>query len=200
MRAKLCILLSVLFVSACSPDFLRVHYSRINSAQSAGQRLVLTADAPGAFVQNWNFNSGNGFRFDPADIQINRGFAQLTAGAPGRPQIAALELSHGYPFVALFEFTEVTGPKHQGQVRYQISPDQSRWYFHDQTRWKLAIYNSQNANTAEELNRQLKSFHQEIGGGQLFVRAFLIAPRGKESVELQQIQVRGIAPKTDGWN
>ncbi|HAR41837.1 MAG TPA: hypothetical protein DCS07_04285 [Bdellovibrionales bacterium] len=199
-KYSLQLLTLALLFSACSPDFLRVHYSRINSAKTAGSPLQLGKDAPGAFVQRWVFTQAGGFRFDPAEIQLSQGVARLVLTRPGSVRFSNLDLSHGWPFLAVFKLIETAGPGNQGQLRYQFSPDQSHWYFHESGRWKSALMNPEQANTAKELQEKLRTFHQEIGDGQLFIRIFLVAPTGVEKVEIQQLEVHGISPKTDGWN
>jgi hypothetical protein len=194
-----------LLLAGCSLDVIPVHSSRVRAAREADKPLARGPGAPGAFKHVWTFAAGtDGIVLDPARIEVRDGRARLRSQEGGKYPTerdrALLELTGGLPYVALDGFAERTGPGHRGQVRYQLSPDGARWLFHDGKAWVNAGPTAQQANTAAELNERIRDFHSATGGpGSLFIKAALVSPTGAEPVELEAIEVQGIAPRTDGW-
>ena len=188
--------------SACSLDIIPVHSVRLKSARLAMQPLQRGPASAGAFRKTWSFKQDGGFRYDPAKIEITQGAARLKPQQPGR-QIAfsrdwmVMETSSGRPFEALDGFVETLGPRHKGMVKYQLSNDGTKWFYHDGTAWTLAITNPEKANTAAELNTRVLGFHSEVGPGILYVKAYLMSPSGTEPIELKSIEVSGVAPLRD---
>lgn len=192
-------------LTGCSLDVIPVAPGRVQAARKADQPLARGPNAPGAFRHEWNFaGSLEGYVLDPGKLEIKEGRARLKPLNGGKfateRDRALLELTGGLPYAALDGFSERTGPGHRGQIRYQLSPDGARWFFHDGKAWVNAGPTAQQANTAVELNERIRDFHSATGGaGSLFVKAALVSPTGAEPVELEAIEVQGIAPRTDGW-
>lgn len=192
-----------LLTSGCSLDVLPIHSVRLNSARLAMRPLQRGPAAAGAFKKSWNFSQSGGFRYDPSKIEITQGAARLkSAPSPGRELAFSrdwmvMETSSGRPYEAIDGFQEILGPSHKGTVKYQISNDGTKWFYHDGTAWTLAIQNPEKANTAQDLNARVTNFHSEVGPGILYVKAFLMSPSGSEPVELKGIEVSGIAPMRD---
>ncbi len=192
-----------LLSTGCSLDVLPIHSVRLNSARLAMQPLQRGPAAAGAFKKSWNFNQPGGFRYDPTKIEIRQGAARLKpTPSPGRELAFSrdwmvLETSSGRPYEAIDGFKEVLGPSHKGTVKYQLSNDGTKWFFHDGTAWTLAIQNPEKANSALDLNIHITNFHSEVGPGMLYVKAFLMSPSGSETLELKGIEVSGIAPMRD---
>jgi hypothetical protein len=192
---------AIALLSGCSLDFIPVHSGRVKSAQYAEKPLLRGPDAPGAFKFSWSFAAPQGYLFDPTQVEISGGALRLkeVAGAAGKRE-ASIVAHGGPPFVALDSLTATPGPKNQGQFRFQLSPNDSAWYFFDGKKWILTGPTSSQANTPEELAAGLGKFHSEIAAGQLSLRIFLVSPTGKEPVELSAVTVQGIAPRVDGWD
>lgn len=190
-----------LFSSSCSVDIVPVHNSRVNAAKFAEQPLLRGPQAPGAFRHAWKFEGPKGYLFDPTEVEISEGFARLkgSAAAVGKKD-AVLVTRHGIHYAALDSLEETSGPRNQGQIRYQFSPDSSTWYFHDGKAWVKAGPTSHFTNSAAEARSRLNVFHNEVGTGQLFLKIFLVSPSGKELVELKEVTLHGVATPTDGWD
>ncbi len=93
----------------------------------------------------------------------------------------------GIEYTRLTGFTERLGPENQGRVVYQLSPDGTRWYYHDGSRWVPATAARQ-ANSADEMNGHLESFSGEFGHGKLYLKAFLVSD-GSQKVQLDSFTV-----------
>lgn len=184
----------------CSLDIMPVHFSKVNSAKLAEQPLLRGPDAPGAFDHAWKFPSSEGFLFDPSEIEISGGAVRLKKGSRKSRKSAVLITGSSTPYVALDSFLEVLGPSHKGKVVYQLSRDSASWYYHNGKEWVLAGPSAGVANSAAEVNQHIPRFHLEAGTGTLYLKIFLISPTGEESVELKQVNVRGVAPRMDGWD
>lgn len=201
-QSALCV--GLMLLSGCTVDFIPVHYSRINAAKNAKAPTQRGPGAPGAFKQVWDFRKAGGYLFDPTQIEMVGGIASLKASSVGGEsryptEKATIETNVGISYAALDGFQEILGNKNRGQVKYQLSHDGSQWFYHDGSRWKPAVASSVYANTAAELNKQIVYFHSEVGTGNLAVKIYFVSPTGKENVELQEIQVLGVAPKLDNW-
>jgi hypothetical protein len=172
--------------------------------------------SPGYFSQSWSFAPatspgialGGGFLMDPAKVEISGGSVHLkpaTAPAPGGPakfvsQTQIIQATSGLPFVALEKFEETPGPNSKGVIKYQLSNDGQRWYWFDGSKWASASPHLDRANTASEVNGHIKSFSLDVGAGSLYFKAFLFSPTGAEPVELQKVNVAGVAPENDSWD
>jgi hypothetical protein len=182
-------------------DFIPVHFSRIKSAKYAEQPLLRGPNAPGAFKYSWNFASPQGYLFDPTQVELSGGMLHLKEVSGSPSQREAMIVANGGPsFVALDSLAATAGPANQGQFRFQLSPNNSSWYYFDGKKWNTAGPNSNQANTSEEIAANIGKFHSDVGTGQLSLRVFLISPHGKEPVELKEVTVQGIAPRVDGWD
>ncbi len=187
----------LLSVSGCSLDVIPVHYSKINSAKEAKKPLERGENAPGAFTRTLGFSKNLGYAYDPAKVQLKDGAARLIGSKATK---ATIETTTGIPFAAIDGFSEVTGPGHRGQVKYQFSNDASAWFYHDGKKWSPAGPNTDTANTSREADQALKTFHTDVGAGDLYVKAILISTSSAEPVELKEIKIQAVAPKMDGWN
>jgi hypothetical protein len=187
------LLAPLVYLSGCSMDFVPVHYSRVNALKIARQPLQRGPAAPGAFRRNWTFNGPAGFLMDPLRVRVSAGTASLSD-----PQLreAMIETETGFPYAALDAFRDNS----KGMVRYQISPNGSKWYWHNGTAWVEADRNSSQTNTAGAVNAHISTFHTEAAPGVLQLKVFLLAPTGREVAEVREIQVEGVAPHYDGWH
>jgi hypothetical protein len=141
---------------------------------------------------------------DPAHVEISGGFVHLrredSSGAPFSKQPQLVQTTSGRPFVALEKFEESLGPRTRGVVRYQLSNDGQRWYYFNGSNWVPASPHMERSNPATEVNTHIRAFALDAGTGSLYFRAFLSAPTGTEPVELEKIDIAGIAPETDSWD
>ncbi|MEM9594255.1 MAG: LamG-like jellyroll fold domain-containing protein [Acidobacteriota bacterium] len=81
-------------------------------------------------------------------------------------------------------FTEVTGPGHQGEIRYQLSPDGTTWYHHDGATWVVA--GAGDHDSAAEVDAAIAAFGPGLAARSLWVRAFLISD-GLQAVVLDHV-------------
>src|SRR4051794_15924713 len=198
-----------LLLQACSVDIFPVSSSRVKAARRVSKIEQTGPGSPGYFTQVWSFAparspgiaTGGGYLMDPSKVEISGGSVHLkSSGAkfPGTTQI--IQATSGRPFVALDHFTEETGPHHKGVVKYQLSNDGQRWYWFDGTKWSGATPHLERSNTASEVDSHIRNFTLDVGGGSLYFKALLASPTGAEPVELQKVEVAGIAPENDAWD
>lgn len=205
VRALLpCGLALAALLTSCSMDIVPVSKTRLNSIRLAEKPVLRGPDAPGAFKRSWSFATGpKGFLLDPTEIEIAEGEARLKAPGPqekDRARQAQIVTKYGPPYFALDSFQATARTAGEGKIVFQLSPDSSRWFFHDGKSWAPAGPSAERANTVDEINRHIGKFHLEAGAGSLHVKVFLVAPTGKEKLALSSIDVQGIAPRTDGWD
>ena len=89
-------------------------------------------------------------------------------------------------------FQETAGGGNQGTITYQLSPDNSNWYYYDGgwNKYTLAgVFGAAPSNTdsASEVNQRISEFNS-IATDKLYVRAFLNS-NGVQKVELDEITV-----------
>jgi hypothetical protein len=180
-------------LSGCSMDFVPVHYSRVNAIQIARQPVQRGPAAPGAFHRSWTFKGPAGFLMDASRVDVVQGSAKLR-----EPKLreAVIETETGFPYIALDSFHDSS----TGLVRYQISHNGSKWYWHNGTAWVEAERNSSQTNAANIVNAHISTFHSEVASGVLQLKIFLLAPSAQEAAEVREIQVEGISPHSDGWH
>lgn len=119
---------------------------------------------------------------------------------PSLTHAASLRVQ-GYQTLA--GFTETTGTPSTGTARYQISRDNSTWYYWDTgtKTWTLATGATFPAetNTASEINSYIPFFAYQVGTGDLYVKAYF-ASDGNHSIALDQLTVSygttSVAPST----
>lgn len=95
----------------------------------------------------------------------------------------------GFSFALLEAFGDVLGAGNEGTVEYQISNDGATFYYHNGALWVAesgAGYPTQ-TNTATEVNDQLETFREQVGGGTFFFRAYLHSENGTQQVELDTV-------------
>jgi hypothetical protein len=197
----------------CSVDIFPVSSSRVKAARRVSKIEQTGPGSPGYFTHSWSFAPANtpgiahggGFLMDPAKVEISGGSVHLkTAPASANGKFASqtqiIQATSGRPFVALDRFSETTGPNHKGIVKYQLSNDGQRWYWFDGSKWVSASPHLERSNSAAQVNDHIKSFTLDVGGGSLYFKALLSSPNGAEPVELQKVDVAGIAPENDSWD
>ena len=69
-------------------------------------------------------------------------------------------------------FSETAGAGNAGSMTYQLSPDESTFYYHDGSSWVTATDDHTKSNTATEVNSHIADFNA-IATSQLYVRAYL---------------------------
>ena len=200
MRALSILLLSVLAAS-CSVDIMKVPASRVNSAKLAEKPVLRGEGAPGAFKHTWGFKQPKSFLFDPSALTFESGAARIKQGS-GVTQ-AVLMTQFGPQFIALDSFKELGALTESGKLTYQLSADGTHWFYHDGKKWAPASPNVTKTNTAAEINEALGQFHLTSGPGNLQVKVFFTASqdaKSKGAPLLQGIEVKGVGPRTDGWD
>ena len=99
----------------------------------------------------------------------------------------AVVTQQGLSYSRLSGFKEALGVENQGTVTYQLSPDGEEWYYHDGGGWVGTSLKHQ-ANTASEVNDAIGTFAEQVGGGALYVKAFLVSA-GEEMVQLASLSI-----------
>ena len=191
--------LVIIFIG-CSIDVFPVHHSKVNAAKRAEQPIARGPNAPGAFKKKLTFAAAQGYLFDPSKIELQQGILKLKSQTGSRGHMSTLQSSVGVPYLALDGFSETPSKLHQGQIKYQISHDGSKWFYYTDKQWTAASPVPSETNSAKELNEAIQVFDKQVGPGLLYVKIFLISPQGKEKAELQEIEIQGIAPRTDNWD
>jgi hypothetical protein len=199
----------VVFQLGCSVDIFPVSKSRLRAARRVSKVEQPGPGSPGYFVHSWSFaparspslTLGGGFLMDPAKVEISGGSVHLKgAGGKFPVQTQVIQATTGLPYVALDKFEETTGPGNKGIIKYQLSNDGQRWYWFDGSKWTAASPHLERSNSASETNDHIKSFSLDVGAGSLYFKALLNSPTGAEPVELQKVDVGGIAPENDSWD
>jgi len=186
---------AVIFVmlQACSMDIVPVAPDRVKMVKLAEQPILRGPQAPGAFKYTWDFQSPKGYLFDSTELEIQNGVIRA------KTEKTVMLVTHlSAPYVALDSFQEAPGSANQGKFAYQFSPNNSAWYFHNGAKWVLAGPTASQANSAEDVSKNIGRFHLEVGMGSLSVRVFLISKSEKERAELQSFTAQGIRPGQDG--
>lgn len=106
------------------------------------------------------------------------------AYSTARPAVFA---NQGLSYSRLTGFSETLGAESEGTVAYQLSPDGEDWYYHDGGGW-VGAADKYHANTASEVNDNIGSFAEQVGGGTLYVKAFLVSD-GEQMVRLESITI-----------
>ena len=189
-------------LGGCTVDVVPVHFSRVNSAKFAEQPLLRGPTAPRAFKYSWKLKQPEGNLFDPTDLEFTAAGVKFRAAKnpTSRERVGVFVLQAGPWFEALDSFREQLGEGSKGFVRYQLSRDNSAWYFFDGKNWVLAGPTYHQANSEAEINPALGRFHAEVGTGALVLKVFLVAPTGNDPLVLGALELQGIAPRMDGWN
>lgn len=102
-----------------------------------------------------------------------------------RPSITSLD---GIGFATLRGFTETLGGQNAGTLTYQLSRDATTWYWFDGGSWTPAS-SSTEANPASVIDLEAASFHEDVGSGTLYFRAFFYGDAAEDPVELSEIEV-----------
>jgi hypothetical protein len=187
-------------VTSCSIDLFPVHQSKIRAAKRAEEPIQRGANAPGAFKKKMTFATPQGYMFDPTQLEMQQGTLKLKSPAGSKGHVATIQSSVGVPYLALDGFTETPGKSNQGEIKYQISNDGTKWLYYKNSKWVPAGAKPSEANTAKEINDGASCFNDQIGPGMLYVKVFMISPRGTEKTELKEIEFQVIAPRVDAWD
>lgn len=94
-------------------------------------------------------------------------------------------------FDTLTSFTEIVDSDHLGDVKYQLSLDNTNWYYFDSNNWVTATDGFTHSNFATDINSAISSFPTEIGTGNLYFKAFLNKGPGAGFIKLKGIKVEG---------
>ncbi len=81
-------------------------------------------------------------------------------------------------------FTALTGPDHQGTIRYQLSTDGSDWRYWDGAAWSMAGPGEDNDAATVDANIGLF----DTGSNRIFVRLFLLSD-GSQQVEIDRLEI-----------
>lgn len=103
------------------------------------------------------------------------------------PTLTSLQ---GASFTTLSGFSETVLNTSDGQVRYQLSPNGSQWFYFNGSGWSSAANTSQ-VNTVAQVNSNIARFKQDTNASQVFVRAFLISQDGLQSIQMSDITLTG---------
>lgn len=193
----------LLLLSGCTLDPIPVHPSQVQVARNQAKPVESGPSAKGARKAVWDFDKPDGYVYDPGKIEFNGGSAHLKEQTGSSSRFAqgrvTLETSGGRPFAALNSFVETRIPG-AGTIRYQLSPDGSKWFFHNGKRWTQAQARTEDTNSAEDVNSHIASFSVEAGTGTLFWRAWFISPTGAESTGLKNVEIGVNEAPLDYWD
>lgn len=77
-------------------------------------------------------------------------------------------------------------------ITYQLSPDNINWYYYgSELKWEKTINEYSSSNTVQEVNQFLKFYQEQIGGNDLYIRAFINSD-GSNQIELRSLMVEKI--------
>lgn len=93
----------------------------------------------------------------------------------------------GAPFAKLtgFEDTVTTGT-----VTYQVSNNGSTWYYLNGERWTATASDVSRSNASTDITtKRLSNFHQQVGGGSFYFKAFLQSSGSNQYTTLDQVSL-----------
>lgn len=124
--------------------------------------------------------------FGSDNISYSPGLKKVMIGPAHYPgDNATIVNKAGQKYLFLNSFFEIAGGGSAGAVRYQISANGTRWYYHNGTNWETAEGYSE-TNSAMEVNLNLWTFHSQIGTGTFYFKAFFHSDTIRQ-VELNRV-------------
>jgi hypothetical protein len=101
--------------------------------------------------------------------------------------------STGQSYVNLSSFTETLGASGCASgVVYNLSKDNSTWYYWNGSAWTLANSSVAQANAATVVNTNISTFSTQVGTGTLYFKAFLQSSvDGTSACSLSSVSVGG---------
>ncbi len=93
---------------------------------------------------------------------------------PDLSDVTVVTFNQSVPYTKLVEVVEERSESGLGNksVTYQLSPNNSDWYYFDKGQWVNSSLNPSGSNNIEILNKGLESFQKKFIGGSLYIRAF----------------------------
>jgi hypothetical protein len=95
------------------------------------------------------------------------------------------------PYTSLATFSEVVESDHVGDVKYQLSPNGSDWYYFTGGAWTATSGGFSESNFASTINANAASFTSVTGTGSLYFRAYLNKNPGSGFIRLRGVTVTG---------
>ena len=115
----------------------------------------------------------------------NAGLGRVVGELPADGPSIVKTLGDGDQQIASFTgFTALTGPDHQGTIRYQLSTDGSDWRFWDGLAWSPAGVGDDN--DAATVDANIGDF--DSSNNRIFVRLFLLSD-GSQQVEIDRLEI-----------
>jgi len=96
----------------------------------------------------------------------------------------------GVTYSKLTSFTEVLGTGNQGSTGYQISNNNTDWYYWTGLKWEKETGSGHpsQTNTASTISSNIATFHESVGTGSFYFKAFL-ASDSTQQVEINSIKL-----------
>ena len=97
----------------------------------------------------------------------------------------------GMSYTALMNLIETLGPSGcLGGTLYNLSSDNSHWYYWTGAAWGLAVGTTATANSASTIAAHASSFATQVGSGTIYFKAFLQSS-GTSPCQLQNLEIDG---------
>ncbi|HVV67086.1 MAG TPA: IPT/TIG domain-containing protein [Candidatus Saccharimonadales bacterium] len=132
--------------------------------------------------------SGSDFtNSNPAEIQFDGSTYSLVSTSGTYPaDNPYITTTNPIDYSSLTSFTDTLGAGNQGSVEYELSPDNTTWYWWNGSAWAAQTANQ--ANTASDVNANIGTFATQFAPGNLYVRAFFVS-NGTQQVEFQSLSM-----------
>lgn len=142
-------------------------------------------------TMSWEFNVSSDYTLSNiTEIEVVGGVVRLV-NVGGNYSTNNPWASNNTPIAydTLISFAETLGAGNAGTVKYQLSPDNTNWYYHDGSAWTLTTAGYTETNTANEVNANIADFGTSYGPGNLYFKAYLHAPSISSPVELESLDI-----------
>jgi len=98
-------------------------------------------------------------------------------------------LAKGKVYEEVIAFREIPGPRHTGTTKYQISNNGTNWYYWNGSNWVAETGGGYaQANTAADINTNVKQFDDDVGIGTFYFRAIMHS-NGTEAIEIDGVSI-----------
>lgn len=158
------------------------YYSELTNFSSSTPVLALTnVDSNQYFQYKANLETSNA-AYTPGyeNFKINYSYYNFY-----NPTISN---KYGISYTNLSSFSNIVGDDNEGSIKYQLSNNNTNWYYWNGTNWvEASAQDITQTNSATEINTNIAQF-SSINKGDLHFKAFLIS-NGTQKVELSEVSI-----------
>jgi hypothetical protein len=145
---------------------------------------------------SWSFSLASDYTISNfAKLQVSGNVASLINNSGYATDNPYLYTNSPLPYTTLGGFSEALDVTNQGTIGYQFSKDKTTWYWWDGSTWAIAAPTDYNqSNPAATVNSNIASFATQLGGGNLYTKAFFHAASTATPTALDSFTVTYTSP------